>query len=160
MNIHEYQAKALFHEYGIRVPEGHVAHSASQAQALAASTLNAAYAIGRGDEIGSLEPGKLDEDRIGWVVAPCLNAAGRLADGLTGYNLLMTDDERQVQDLVRRYVDDEVLPIIREAFDVLDTRRRGRVTLRDVDELFEALLAPVGLTFRLQGNVLEVTPAQ
>ena len=35
MNIHEYQAKALFHEYGIRVPEGHVAHSASQAQALA-----------------------------------------------------------------------------------------------------------------------------
>lgn len=35
MNIHEYQAKALFHEYGIRVPEGHVAHSASQAQSLA-----------------------------------------------------------------------------------------------------------------------------
>ncbi|MCB9419194.1 MAG: imidazolonepropionase [Ardenticatenaceae bacterium] len=30
----------------------------TQAQALAAATLNAAYAIGRGDEIGSLEPGK------------------------------------------------------------------------------------------------------
>jgi imidazolonepropionase len=30
----------------------------TQAQALAASTLNAAYAIGRGVEIGSLEPGK------------------------------------------------------------------------------------------------------
>ncbi len=30
----------------------------TQAQALAAATLNAAYAIGRGDEVGSLEPGK------------------------------------------------------------------------------------------------------
>ena len=30
----------------------------TQAQALAAATLNAAHAIGRGDEIGSLEPGK------------------------------------------------------------------------------------------------------
>jgi imidazolonepropionase len=28
------------------------------AQALAASTINAAYAIGRGQEVGSLEPGK------------------------------------------------------------------------------------------------------
>ncbi len=47
----------------------------------------------------SLEPGKLDEDRIGWVIAPCLNAAGRLADGLTGYHLLMTDDEAEAQRL-------------------------------------------------------------
>lgn len=30
----------------------------TQAQALAAATLNAAYAIGRGEEVGSLEPGK------------------------------------------------------------------------------------------------------
>ncbi len=29
----------------------------TQAQALAAATLNAAYAIGRGDEVGSLSPG-------------------------------------------------------------------------------------------------------
>jgi imidazolonepropionase len=32
--------------------------SLTQAQALAASTLNAAYAVGRGDEVGSLEAGK------------------------------------------------------------------------------------------------------
>ena len=31
----------------------------SPAEALAASTINAAYALGRGDKIGSLEPGKL-----------------------------------------------------------------------------------------------------
>lgn len=46
-----------------------------------------------------LEMGNLDADRISWVIAPCLNAAGRLADGLTGYNLLMTESEKEAQEL-------------------------------------------------------------
>ena len=46
-----------------------------------------------------LEAGKIDADRISWVIAPCLNAAGRLADGLTGYNLLMTEDEEEAAEL-------------------------------------------------------------
>ena len=46
-----------------------------------------------------LNAGSIDEEKIGWVVAPCLNAAGRLADGLTGYNLLMTDSPQQAQEL-------------------------------------------------------------
>jgi single-stranded-DNA-specific exonuclease len=46
-----------------------------------------------------LEVGNLDADRISWVIAPCLNAAGRLADGLTGYNLLMTESEKEAQQL-------------------------------------------------------------
>jgi single-stranded-DNA-specific exonuclease len=46
-----------------------------------------------------LEAGRLDADRISWVIAPCLNAAGRLADGLTGYNLLMTESEQEAQEL-------------------------------------------------------------
>ena len=46
-----------------------------------------------------LEAGNLDADRISWVIAPCLNAAGRLADGLTGYNLLMTESEKEAQEL-------------------------------------------------------------
>jgi single-stranded-DNA-specific exonuclease len=46
-----------------------------------------------------LEEGKIDADKIGWVIAPCLNAAGRLADGLTGYNLLMTDSEEEARNL-------------------------------------------------------------
>jgi single-stranded-DNA-specific exonuclease len=40
-----------------------------------------------------LEAGSLNEDSISWVIGPCLNAAGRLADGLTGYNLLMTESD-------------------------------------------------------------------
>jgi single-stranded-DNA-specific exonuclease len=46
-----------------------------------------------------LEAGSLDADRISWVIAPCLNAAGRLADGLTGYNLLMTESDKEAQEL-------------------------------------------------------------
>lgn len=43
--------------------------------------------------------GSLDAEKISWVIAPCLNAAGRLADGLTGYNLLMTDLPQQAHEL-------------------------------------------------------------
>ena len=46
-----------------------------------------------------LEVGSIDADRISWVIAPCLNAAGRLADGLTGYNLLMTESPQEAQEL-------------------------------------------------------------
>jgi single-stranded-DNA-specific exonuclease len=46
-----------------------------------------------------LEAGSIDADRIAWVIAPCLNAAGRLADGLTGYNLLMTKNEKEAMAL-------------------------------------------------------------
>ena len=46
-----------------------------------------------------LEVGNLDADSISWVIAPCLNAAGRLADGLTGYNLLMTESPQEAQEL-------------------------------------------------------------
>jgi single-stranded-DNA-specific exonuclease len=46
-----------------------------------------------------LEPGNIDAEKISWIIAPCLNAAGRLADGLTGYNLLMTESEKEAQEL-------------------------------------------------------------
>jgi single-stranded-DNA-specific exonuclease len=46
-----------------------------------------------------LEPGGLNEDRIAWVIAPCLNAAGRLADGLSGYKLLMTESDQEAGEL-------------------------------------------------------------
>ncbi|MBN2700058.1 MAG: succinate--CoA ligase subunit beta, partial [Methylothermaceae bacterium] len=35
MNIHEYQAKELLRSYGVPVPNGNVAYSDSQAQAVA-----------------------------------------------------------------------------------------------------------------------------
>lgn len=46
-----------------------------------------------------LEPGNLSSDNIGWILAPCLNAAGRMADGLTGYNLLVTESPDEAREL-------------------------------------------------------------
>ncbi len=54
----------------------------SPAEAVTAATINSAYAIGRGDEIGSLEPGK-QADIVIWDVANhlqlCANPSGGLA---------------------------------------------------------------------------------
>jgi single-stranded-DNA-specific exonuclease len=46
-----------------------------------------------------IEAGSLNAEKIGWIIGPCLNAAGRLADGLTGYNLLMTESPEEARDL-------------------------------------------------------------
>jgi single-stranded-DNA-specific exonuclease len=46
-----------------------------------------------------LQAGNLSAESISWVIAPCINAAGRLADGLTGYKLLTTESEQEAQEL-------------------------------------------------------------
>ena len=45
MNIHEYQAKELFREYGIPVPDGRVAHTEQQALSVAEKINGGAWAI-------------------------------------------------------------------------------------------------------------------
>jgi single-stranded-DNA-specific exonuclease len=47
----------------------------------------------------NLSPGSLDAETISWVIAPRLNAAGRLAHAMTSYKLLMTDSPREAQGL-------------------------------------------------------------
>jgi single-stranded-DNA-specific exonuclease len=46
-----------------------------------------------------IDAGKLDAERISWTISPCLNAAGRLADGLTGFNLLITESTQKAQEI-------------------------------------------------------------
>jgi len=46
-----------------------------------------------------LTPGSLDASSISWVLAPRLNAAGRLAHAMTSYKLLMTDSPEEAQGL-------------------------------------------------------------
>jgi single-stranded-DNA-specific exonuclease len=47
----------------------------------------------------SLNPGSLDAESISWIIAPRLNAAGRLAHAMTSYKLLMTDSPKEAQGL-------------------------------------------------------------
>jgi single-stranded-DNA-specific exonuclease len=44
-----------------------------------------------------LSLGSLDADSISWIIAPRLNAAGRLAHAMTSYKLLMTDSPQEAR---------------------------------------------------------------
>jgi len=46
-----------------------------------------------------LNIGSLDTESISWVLAPRLNAAGRLAHAMTSYKLLMTDSPQEAHEL-------------------------------------------------------------
>ena len=49
-----------------------------------------------------LNIGSLDTESISWVLAPRLNAAGRLAHAMTSYRLLMTDSPQEARQLTIR----------------------------------------------------------
>jgi len=52
-------------------------------------------------EVTGLNAGNIDAEKISWVISPCLNAAGRLADGLTGYKLLITESQPEARELAQ-----------------------------------------------------------
>jgi single-stranded-DNA-specific exonuclease len=43
----------------------------------------------------NLKPGNLDTESVSWILGPRLNAAGRLDDAATSYQLLLTQDRRE-----------------------------------------------------------------
>jgi len=47
----------------------------------------------------SLKPGNIDTDSISWILGPRLNAAGRLDDAATSYQLLITQDQKEAASL-------------------------------------------------------------
>lgn len=46
-----------------------------------------------------LTPGSLDAESISWIIAPRLNAAGRLAHAMSSYKLLTTDSQPEAREL-------------------------------------------------------------
>jgi len=46
-----------------------------------------------------LDLGNIDAESISWVIAPRLNAAGRLAHAMSSYNLIMTDSTEEAKEL-------------------------------------------------------------
>jgi single-stranded-DNA-specific exonuclease len=65
--------------------------------------INNAPRLGLREIIASagLETGNLDAETISWIIAPRLNAAGRLAHAMTSYRLLMTDSPHEAQAMAR-----------------------------------------------------------
>ena len=64
--------------------------------------INTCPRLGVGEMItqAGLNIGSLDAESISWVIAPRLNAAGRLAHAMTGYKLLMTNSSQEAQELI------------------------------------------------------------
>jgi single-stranded-DNA-specific exonuclease len=52
-------------------------------------------------ECASLKPADVDSDRIGYVIGPRINAAGRLASAQTALRLLLADDEAEAAALAQ-----------------------------------------------------------
>ena len=46
-----------------------------------------------------LNPGSIDSESVSWILAPRLNAAGRLAHAMTSYKLLMTNSPQEAREL-------------------------------------------------------------
>ncbi len=53
-------------------------------------------------EYAGLKPGAIDTDRVGFVIGPRLNAAGRMEDASTAYKLLMTESARDARELAQK----------------------------------------------------------
>ncbi len=71
----------------------------------------------------SLEPGTIDVQRISWVLGPRLNAAGRLDDATSSYQLLLTNDvqeasalasDLEIKNAKRKQLTDDLLSRARE----------------------------------------------
>ncbi|MDQ5826247.1 MAG: single-stranded-DNA-specific exonuclease RecJ [Chloroflexota bacterium] len=53
-------------------------------------------------EYAGLKPGAIDTDRVGFIIGPRLNAAGRVDDARTAYELLMTEDAYYARQLAQK----------------------------------------------------------
>src|SRR6266550_4040368 len=82
---------------------------------------------------------QLTAGRIGFILAPRLNAAGRLGHAIRGVELLLTDDEHQANIIAREL---EELNQRRQDIDRATLEQaRERVLAMDLDEMFSIVLA-------------------
>ena len=86
-----------------------------------------------------LEGKQLTAGRIGFILAPRLNAAGRLDKAIRGVELLMTDNEHEANSIAREL---EELNHRRQEIDrATQEQARERVQQLDLDETFGLVLA-------------------
>jgi single-stranded-DNA-specific exonuclease len=86
-----------------------------------------------------LDGKQLTAGRIGFILAPRLNAAGRLGHAIRGVELLLTDDEHQANIIAREL---EELNQRRQEIDRATLEQaRERVLAMDLDETFSIVLA-------------------
>jgi len=109
MNIHEYQAKELFREYGIPVPDGRVAHTEQQALSVAEKINGGAWAIKAQVHAGGRGKGG------GVKLARSLEEVESSANQIIGMNLVTAQTGGKGRQ-VRRVLVEKVQDIAREFY--------------------------------------------
>jgi len=109
VNIHEYQAKELFRDYGIPVPEGQVAHTEQQALSIAERLGGDAWAVKAQVHTGGRGKGG------GVKLAHSLDEVETLAEQIIGMNLVTAQTGNNGR-LVRRVLVEQVREIEREFY--------------------------------------------
>ena len=112
MKIHEYQGKAILRNYGVAVPQGEMAATAEEAEAIARKLL----AGGSGGAVVKAQIHAGGRGKGGGVkIAKSASEAGELARKMLGMTLVthQTGPEGRV---VRRLLVEETLPIDRELY--------------------------------------------
>jgi single-stranded-DNA-specific exonuclease len=102
-----------------------------------------------------LNIGSLDAESISWVLAPRLNAAGRLAHAMTSYKLLMTDSPQEARQLAIR-LDEKNTERQRLTTKVL-TKAREQILARGISPLLVASDKdyPIGIIGLAAGRLSE-----
>ena len=123
MKIHEYQGKAILRKYGVAVPNGEMASTAEEAEAIARKLL----AGGSGGAVVKAQIHAGGRGKGGGVkIAKSAEEAGELAKKMLGMTLVthQTGPEGRV---VRRLLVEETLPIDRELYlAILVDRAEGK----------------------------------
>ncbi len=123
MNIHEYQAKALLAKYGVTVPRGHVAYTATEAEQKAHELGGPVWVVKAQIHAGGRGKGG------GVKVVKSVDEVGETAKAMIGMNLVTHQTGPGGKKVNRIYVE-EGCDIARELYlSVLLDRATSRVTL-------------------------------
>ncbi len=93
--------------------------------------------------------GKLDAYAIGFVLGPCINAAGRLADASEGVELLLTDDEERASSIANalRELNTQRQTLTQEAFEeakaILSDEEPEHIVFLELPDAHESILGIV-----------------
>ena len=132
MNIHEYQGKELLRRYGVTVLEGHVAHSAAEAEAAAAKLPGPIYVVKSQIHAGGRGAGRFAEDpqgKGGVRLAKSVAEARAAADAMIG-KTLVTKQTGPAGKLVNHVYVEAGCDIARELYlGLLVDRETARVTI-------------------------------
>jgi succinyl-CoA synthetase beta subunit len=147
LNIHEFQAKAIFHNHGVPVPQGKVVHSSDEARAVAEQlgghvvVKAQIHAGGRGkgtfrreDEGTPLMRPAGDKPLGGVVVASGAEEAERLAEMMLG-NVLVTKQTGSAGREVHHVLIEEAMDIANEFYlaILLDRARKAPVFIASAE---------------------------